>query len=223
MVHFTLSKYDEEKKRELSDIIAGLGGATDDEFVPGVTTHVVVPVPSRSLKYLMGAASGVWVLRGEYLLECGRRRRYVAEEPFEWTAQALPAGAVQPADKLELADAPRKMRALRARGEPPLLHCVRCCFLGPAEATDTYKQLAQALGAMVTYSGSKPNWTRLSSDVTHVFCSSNYAITTEDAACIEGHRMACHLAEWIVQAILRARLPKATEFVPAKIHGNKRR
>ncbi len=223
-VHFTLSKYDEQQKRELSGIIARLGGVTDDEFVPGVTTHVVVPVPSRSLKYLIGAASGVWVLRGEYLLECGKRHRYVSEEPFEWTAQGLPAGAVQTADKLELAEAPRKMRTLRTRGEPPLLHCVRCCFLGPAESTDTYRQLAEALGAVVTYSGSKPNWTKLGSDVTHVFCSSNYSLTAEDSACIETHRMACHMTEWIVQAIVRGRLARANEYVPTRlVTTNKRR
>lgn len=49
-LHFTLSKYDEEEKRELSDVIARLGGVVDDEFRQGVTTRVVVPVPSRSLK-----------------------------------------------------------------------------------------------------------------------------------------------------------------------------
>ncbi len=210
--HFTLSKYDEEEKRELSGIIARLGGVTDDEFLPGVTTRVVVPVPSRSLKYLLGAASGVWVLRGEYLRECGRRNRFVPEEAFEWSQNALPFGAVQSADKVELSDAPRKMRALRERGEPPLFHCMRCCFLGPPESTDTYRQLASALGASIVYSGNKPNWKKLGPDVTHVFCTSNYVFSAEDVQNCENK--ACHMAEWIVQAILRARLPKTSEFVP---------
>lgn len=212
-LHFTLSKYDEDEKRELSGVIARLGGVTDDEFLPGVTTRVVVPVPSRSLKYLLGAASGVWVLRGDYLRECGRRNRFVNEEPFEWAQHALPAGAVQSADKIELSEAPRKMRALRERGEPPLFHCMRCCFLGPSESTDTYRQLAAALGASIVYSGTKPNWSKLGADVTHVFCTSNYTFTPEDIQNCEGK--GCHMAEWIVQAILRARLPKSTEFVPS--------
>ena len=221
-IHFTLSKYDEEQKRELSGIIAQLGGVCDDEFDPGVTTHVVVPVPSRSLKYLMGAASGVWVLQGEYLRECSRARTYVDEEPHEWTSRKLPPGAVQSTDKLELSDAPRKMRVLRERGDPPLLHHARCCFLGPADSIDTYTQLAAVLGAVVVYSGSKPNWTRIGTDLTHVFCSANYPMTSEDIAVLESNRISCHLAEWIVQAILRARLPKAVEFVPPKLGKNKK-
>jgi hypothetical protein len=212
-LHFTLSKYDEEQKLELSAIIGRLGGVTDEEFLPGVTTRVVVPVPSRSLKYLLGAASGVWVLRGEYLLECGRRNHFVAEDPFEWSQSALPTGAVQSADKIELSEAPRKMRGLRERGDPPLFHCMRVCFLGPNESTDTYRQLAAALGASMVYSGTRPNWNKLGHDVTHVFCTSNYTFTTEDIANCDGK--ACHLAEWIVQAILRARLPKTTEYLPA--------
>lgn len=162
---------------------------------------------------MLGAASGVWVLRGDYLRECSRRGRFVAEESFEWAQAALPAGAVQSADKVELSEAPRKMRALHERGDPPLFHCMRCCFLGPPESTDTYRQLAAALGASIVYSGIKPNWSKLGGDVTHVFCTSNYVFLPEDLQSCESK--SCHLAEWIVQAILRARLPKESEFVPA--------
>jgi hypothetical protein len=203
---FTLSKYEENEKLELASIIFNLHGVCDDEFVLGSTDHVIVPVPSRSLKYLLGVAAGVWVLRGEYLRDSAARRRWLPQADYEWSSRALPAGAVQTEEKVALADAPRKMRLRRLSGAKPLMDGVTCIFLGAADHLETYQQLAVVLGAKVLYYGPNMNMSEIRK-CTHLFLVANYAMSKRDYdACLQSGVM-CFVVEWLVQAIVHAALP----------------
>ena len=221
-MHFTMSKYDEDRKLELGALITRLGGVVDEEFVARTTTHLVVPVPSRSLKYLLACASGCWVLRESFVEESVRAGEFVDEREHEWSSDGLPEGAVQTEEKYVLAEAPRKMRKRRERGEAPPLHGIACAFLGPPEKNDTYQQLASVLGATIKYSGLAPDWRTLGSRVSHVFCASAYTLQAADVAAQRTHGLQCHLAEWIVQVILRGKPPKANEYPARSGKGTRR-
>jgi len=47
-------------------------------------THLIASAPTRSCKYLSALASGCWILKPEYLIECHRRNEWIDESPFEW-------------------------------------------------------------------------------------------------------------------------------------------
>jgi hypothetical protein len=214
---FCLSKFDEAAKRRLTFVIRDLGGCIDDEFVVGRTTHVIVPHPSRSIKFLQGAATGVWVLSDDYVTESAKEGKFVLEEPWEWTSKRLGRSA-QP-DKVTMADAPRKWR-LKLGQQPGhrLLEGVHCVFLGPAEVVSSYRQLAEIMGAVTLYEGTEPDWDALSAqDVSHVFCS-GYSLNAVDLAALAS--TPCLVPEWVVQCILQVRVVGLNEY---RYQGGKRK
>lgn len=213
---FTLSKYDEAERAALTKSLFNMGASVDDEFKMSKTTHVIAPIPSRSLKYLLGIAAGAWVLTTEYVRACEKSGKFLAEHDYEWTTNHLPEGAVQTEEKIRLAEAPQKMRLYLASGKPPLMSNIRCVVLGNDDVISTYKQLAIAMHATVLYAGTAPTW-RKYGRVTHVFVSTRYQVTQEDLKFIQSQKLECCLTEWIVQAILEAKLPKTAPFVPSNL------
>jgi hypothetical protein len=67
------------------DIIRKLNGVVEKDFTAN-TTHVVTPMITASMKCLAACASGRWLLKLSFLDQSNTERKFVAEEPHEWTA-----------------------------------------------------------------------------------------------------------------------------------------
>ena len=95
-------------------------------------THVVATSPlGRTAKLLYAMASGVWVLRTDWLDKCAATGKLVDEEPYEWSASRSAKGSV--GTRVDLG-APRRWRKLRGSTGKRPLEGLSVCLIGAFEA-----------------------------------------------------------------------------------------
>lgn len=65
--------------------IKALGGkVSEKDHWDESCTHLIIKEPNRGEKYLAAIASGVWVLKPEYMEESIKQGKFVNEEDYEW-------------------------------------------------------------------------------------------------------------------------------------------
>lgn len=109
---FAISSVTPDQRSTFPTIIDDLGGSmlkSNVNWDPS-TTHLVIGGLTKSEKFLAACASGAWILRPEYLVECSTAGRFLDEARFEWQ----PSWCDDP-----LARAPRFWRCEVRKGRRP--------------------------------------------------------------------------------------------------------
>ncbi|KAJ3151155.1 DNA topoisomerase 2-binding protein 1 [Geranomyces michiganensis] len=126
---FVLSGLARAERSALAQMIQALGGTVHDGNWNASVTHLVVARLGRTEKCLAAIASGVWLVRPDYVRACGDAGAFVDEEPWEWT---LDGAAELGEDDQWMHKAPRRWRR-------QLGNCRRS-----GEALDSVKPLASS-------------------------------------------------------------------------------
>ncbi len=82
---FMFSGYDEQTKSEFAQIVYDLKGfVVDSTQVLDSVTHLIIRDPSATEKTLSAIASGIYILKEDFLFESKKNSCFVNEEQFEW-------------------------------------------------------------------------------------------------------------------------------------------
>jgi hypothetical protein len=82
---FMFSGYDTQTKYKLSEIVTNLNGfVVDSNHIVESVTHLITKTPNITEKILSAIASGIWILKEEFIYDSQSKSAFVSEEQYEW-------------------------------------------------------------------------------------------------------------------------------------------
>ncbi|XP_010542844.1 PREDICTED: BRCT domain-containing protein At4g02110-like isoform X2 [Tarenaya hassleriana] len=192
------------QKKEYQKIVRRLKGKVcrDSHQWSYQATHFIAPEIRRTEKFFAAAASGSWILHGDYLPACSQAGKFLPEEPFEWHGTGLSQDSV-----INLA-APRKWRLIREKTGHGAFYGMRIVIYGDCivPSLDTLKRAVIA-GDGTILATAPPYKRFLNADTDFAVVSPGVPRANAWIQEFLSHEIPCVVADYLVEYVCKSGYP----------------
>ncbi|KAL9647691.1 hypothetical protein ABK040_015180 [Willaertia magna] len=155
--HFLLTSCSTDIKSYITKKILQLGAQIDENYIPGVTTHLIVEKPIKTEKFVCSVVSGSYILKPQYIKESADKGMWVDEEDYQWRNDEMTRRSnPEYLEGLDLCDV-----AINIRESNHIFFAGFVAYIPSMNNRNSFKNILEAGGAKVLDT--------LTEGVTHIF------------------------------------------------------